>query len=907
MSFLQTISIDEYQFLIQTKLWWCVAYDLDDKNVLTSVFTNGLDMQVVEIVDGSTKTDADMFTRFTSFVIENSINLVLKNKIKSSTVNGVKYTNVKNDTQPTFYRLPIENIRNVATWSNSRHEQANIRMMHALEHIKQKEKLKAQFEMRERLYLYICMVCLLERRRLYNMKKHSHISFTVTDKKKRALFTVNTKSNAQYFYDTTKYINHITIVNGPEFVLKSVFRMETSVLTSVDESRLYKEIRRVCTPDLERIGQRALSYKYSIMQSISNESGSHPHYMKELLVNELAMTRAMVVHILEEYICMLQYFLKGCHTLTTFNNKVIDSTIGYTIRLVHTTLFATNAMLEIVQVGKGHVPGPNMKHCLEHVQMLKKGSRYYADVSPIANDTDVAWLLSYDMSFTKYKSMNYTDMYSETNTILSNCFRIIQQVQTFLEGSYQVWPNGNTFHDYKKLTGKYIPRLFALQNMSPDSKDIGKTLAECAKVDRKHSVDIIIKNPITLQYLLMGNQNVVNKTVVVSQSPDDAYYNDQAFKKTLDGIDNIANACLCGRSIVTFDGVVHENGISDDVIADICNGLSGKKHFESTEKFESIMTPLKLVSCPLEPMNKIPPHILRIEKYQNAYWDAENALVEHAKSYKSSSTMKRIQTLLSKDIVYNAIFARMDALYDSLFEYIKLLGIAAQNIDNIETTGKQVDLFSEVPYGASEYLEPESSDDDFDPDREIDTVLVSENKKLFNKKIAPLMSMSPELVGSLQKLRSAIIKDVFQMEKVPTHLYSLYAMIHDIRIYFQVNKALVGRMISERLVQSVMGNKKMVTFCAESKSKNAKLQAKNKAIVADALVAKIETSSSASFIKDTDSYFDQALDNYYATTNKTTVITDIYKFGIKAKSRSEKLTLKLFDRVNDARDALNAL
>jgi hypothetical protein len=897
----QNLTVDElcaeFAFLQPAKdnsaIWWCIAFDITTHDL---IYYNGKELKLVhykiEWEDDTPKPETPVGTRpctvyarhrsrrprapqrtpapaggmqtggappgtLAQFLTMCRSSKVLPLAIDNFESNTTQVRNISElPASSQLSRLPVEVLADIFGLLLKKDE-ANLLQTHPAvkpiidsipKNVGTEVSAEKEIARREQLYTFLCMLCILERRRLYHSKFRSCITLATQ------FFIITTSKHPDVKKHPTMYENRIKLLDGSEIVVTDMYHdgISNADILHADEKTidgLYALIRRKCKTDMTYVVKRLLHTQYVVMKKIA--TASFTDTIQNLLQNvhtcELNVTPKVVMSLCNDYIDKLQKFLIVC-SKGPWRSDAQKISITYVQLLIITTLLVARHVLALVD-GSDNGSGNYVPRIRENLDTLKDKIEFYSSVTGTSGETAVEWLKTLNTS----EQQNNDDL-GFYNIVLYNLFTLIMTVQRALDIGTHTVPDTYHFMIHTTLTHIHVPRLIALKKIKTVTEH---NYVECASLlSRIANAEFHTFIPHNSRYrdTLLGLLNTDYTLADTIQSGDDMHLNNRWIKSSSSSFAGIASACLCKQSTLQIDGQTCVIGLADERVLSI---LSNIETFTDTSKlfgltFNSVCKEYselhamylvdyykctRVTTTVLPPRHspaqtnvvteiktpELPKYIKDLHAKHQAVWDAEHALLDKTGALKSIQSIKLV---LSNQEMYRPLFARLRKLYAPLYKTARILDSVYQFIKYHPFRKTKLDIMASVPYKYdTEYeyeyhheYEDEDEDDTFsggsdDEDAngisgkttKIDThENENENEYDFDTHIRPLLPDS--IVKSIALMRTRVFNrpntnndgDTEQMT------FDLRMLMYEIKSYASIQVANTEAFIEESLISSAM-------------------------------------------------------------------------------------------------------
>jgi hypothetical protein len=752
-----------------------------------------------------------------------------------------------------------------------------------------------QMQKREQLYVFIIMICILERKRFLECKPsqpppgHLHsVACECTTQDGKHVFSITT-AERHHHIDTT----NVTFNNGLVISLTSLNygrNLTDAIILDSDTSKLsglYRTVKQNCKPDLAILGQFALHYKRLQLQCLFDTS-KHGE-IKTMLNTEIDLAQNIVASKLTDYIENLNKLSGICNsTIMSRGSKTPPQYAAIIIGVLKSSL--QMAMLILEKLNKVHYDSTFSAERLGNVMQIKDNVLELQKTSHIL-DTQRHSNILYDECVKAFEWIGGIKKGSDGATYA--CSEVLGNLHyiTYAFMYQSSIPSIDLLHGYDDLFYIHIKKLETLLNAN-DSTQFS-VLSD--KIESDYKWPHIHYDRKSLMDLLLNGYDIDGDDVTHSSQLNIAIWN--RIQKGTPYFTGIASMCLCAKSSYKKDQQIqYMNGFSDDEITSFkdlkfnfvnspnsLNPDADPLYNELASLYISDYFkchPAKLSTFLIPYINKTSPDIGRyeIDKYQSsiipdlhskqqAIWDAQRDLKQYEEYI--GSQLKHLRDWLSPRVeVYAYLFDRIINMYKPLSDFVASLYMIAEFITlqhtddgDSDTQAIYIDILGKVDTHNSEDI----------------------NKDAFDINIAPLLTWT--LVNRIHNLRRKLLT-LKQEEIDEVHIYYV---IHDIENYVLFKQSKMN--IDEHLVNSVSSDTTIMRLFPQPQSSTLDLKdlvkiMMKKTMHATTLIDAINTVSNEAFVRQLRKFFTGALYCHVVTTKNITTITEIMKIIAKRNDDS---------------------
>jgi hypothetical protein len=750
---------------------------------------------------------------------------------------------------------------------------------------------------REQLYLFIIMLCILERQRL--RAATGYISISCKGKlSTTTCFTITTKRHPANTCELNRYMNYIQFSNGVVVTL-SYFAMSEAELEYTNENMLYKIVKKKCKPQfMANVIKKALQYRILALKDIRSTPTENYVKVTQMLEKEIVCTRNLVESLLNMYIYTLKtlrfevsdLLFREIGTLQYIG--VLDGLICYiltVVELILTRLKDPNIM---------NAPAFEIKLPSEHLEMLQ------TNIASLVVQIGVTTCKYMIKAHAWLKTANDSTYY-ECGTTLLNLHILLVAILNMLCPGHDIILFELEFIELCKvhLPNVGILRLVQVQvQVQDDGLEKINTLLQKSSKEYAHNYGAHYTRH-RMSYLdLLLDTHIISHS---KTSNNKEYSHVQSSVKEVDGL---ASMCFCGKSTVTIDGTEYPNGFTfeeieafADININICVSVAHHTnpdyslltaHYISDffrcmpEKLRDYIVPASNFRYIYNKAELTLPNqdiIVDLQNKQHDIWALEDELLQHQTPY--IGELQTVVDTLSRNAIYIALFERIRNLYKPLLGFVGMVETAITYIgekkERLSGDGSgipPVDIF-----GTKEY-QIESFDDSGDEEvayiNAWDQVQDDKvpNEMLFNRNIAPLLS--EELLKNIKELRENILSTPMENIILPT----LHALVHSLNVYITSRQTLMKERTYHHLIDCIVNNKKFNNvFTVEGKYQPDKASAFLKRIKATnfkpfELIKTLRMLSFETFTTTLPNWFKRALYCYIFSTNNVMILKDINRY-----------------------------
>lgn len=774
-----------------------------------------------------------------------------------------------------------------------------------------------RMQKREQLYVFIVMMCILERKRLFEAPTLKKVACMCKSNDGTCAFTIATTQSI-HNNKPLRYINVVTFNNGTEVVISQLhYSTDLTEIDIIDAnitqlSGLYRTVKQKCKPDPKGLASRSIHYKSLKLESMTVSSDAAAVEIKRMLGEEIDILKDMVSIRLADYIEELAAFINAIGKQLDWKNITLVShavTIDFLLKATLSIAKSTHATISDIHNAVA------TKERLECIMELKPHVVKFGKETHIQQTFRESRSSPYDWNVKTFEWIEGMSINSEPekytcSEALCNLQQITSAIFSYL-GIKTTKPSIASMHAFYDLYTD-IPNLENLVKASKPTSDVhvqyrtlsAKIASDCIYQQRYDSRKRVM-------HLLLTGYDV--NVEIVGVDPDVDVYDYTTEFKNFDGI---ASMCLCAKFTHRVNGVIKRtHGLSDDEI-DAFDGLMVEgMHPEMSlnpdnsplysdlaslyisdyfkcnpQKLSTYLMPYtrKVVNFPLQ-SNPPPSIIFDLHAHQKAIWDAKNDLTQYQRY--SSTPFKTIRLELSVLPVYKSLFTRILSLNTPLVEFVASLYTTIEYIQWQQVNapkGTPPDILSTDHARVTGIAN-------------VDQISRNNAKIMFDKDIAQLLTCS--IVRRIYELRETI----FSLAPKNIKEVNIYTLIHDIENHILIKQSKMS--IDQHLIDSVsnVDATLMELFSRHAPHKTQdRISAMNENTMETTLIDEIKTVSVDAFIRDLSMYFMQALYCHIVKTNDVTVVKKTMKIIATKQYVAATLNTKI-KALEEAKDAMDHL